>query len=310
VQVVASVPLYPPRSRVGAWLATHQFLRELVGRGHHVAVCTYLASDPGYELDGVQVHPAIALEQLARRADVLVAHAASRVKLERFTARTGAPLVRIVHGAPSAGGSVDDAALVVYNSEATARAWTAPGIVCHPPTFPEDHLVPATGGLVTQVNLARHKGGALFRLLVASLPERRFLGVLGAYGAQVRADLPHLELWPVQSDMRTVWAQTRIMLMPSESETWGMVAVEAACAGIPVISSPTDGVLEALGPGALYAEVGDLAGWRSTIAELDDPEFYAARVAAGREAVAQLDPHGSMKRFGDAVESLTMEVLP
>jgi hypothetical protein len=98
VQVVASVPLYPPRSRVGAWLATHQFLRELVGRGHHVAVCTYLASDPGYELDGVQVHPAIALEQLARRADVLVAHAASRVKLERFTARTGAPLVRIVHG--------------------------------------------------------------------------------------------------------------------------------------------------------------------------------------------------------------------
>jgi hypothetical protein len=48
------------------------------------------------------------------------------------------------------------------------------------------------------------------------------------------------------ADIREVFRKTRVVLMPSLYESYGRVAVEAACAGIPAIVHPTEGLLESL----------------------------------------------------------------
>jgi hypothetical protein len=145
VHVVASVPLYPPGSRVGAWLTTHQYLRALVGRGARVSVCTYLKSDPGYALDGVDVYPREALRELAKQADVIVHHAGDRGEATSFAERHGVPRVCVVHGAISERSAPASADLVVCNSENSRAALgpvPAPVVVCPPPPTPPPGVAP------------------------------------------------------------------------------------------------------------------------------------------------------------------------
>src|SRR5262249_21620774 len=54
-------------------------------------------------------------------------------------------------------------------------------------------------------------------------------------------------------DMRTVYCDTRILLVPSqwEDETWGRVVSEAQLSGIPVITSDRGGLPESVGPGGI-----------------------------------------------------------
>ena len=221
-------------------------------------------------------------------------------------AELGVPSVRMVHGQPDIG-QLEGAALVVFNSE-TSRAlvdWTGPAVVCRPVTWPDEHRVTATGDRWAQVNLSPAKGGELFRLIVTSLPDVKFLAVRGGYGGQVMPTRSaNVEIMAMTGEMRDVWSRARGLLMPSESETWGMVAVEAAVNGLPVIAHPCAGIIEALGDAPVYVDRDDLAGWRAAIRELDDPVSYAERSAASTAAAARLDPHDSVARFVTAVETI------
>lgn len=116
---------------------------------------------------------------------------------------------------------------------------------------------------VTFVNPLQEKGACLVvglaQLCLAHLPEARFLVVesRGRWGpllAQlgVAPDaLPNVEVWPHQSDMKAVYARSRVVLMPScWHESAGMVALEALMNGIPVLASDHGGLGETLGEGA------------------------------------------------------------
>lgn len=309
MHVVASVPLYPPASRVGAWLATHQLLIGLVGRGHSVAVATYLDNGtPGYDLDGVRVHPGEALPQLARRADVIVHHAGDRGEATHEAIHRLIPRVCIVHGEVRDAAQVATAELVVVNSEVSAAhvAAVAPAaVVCPPPVWPADHpRLAEPGAQVAQVNLSAAKGGALFVTLASAEPQRPFLAVLGGTGRQMVPTSPNVTLEPQTANMGAVWPRCRVVLCPSATETWGMVAVEAALSGLPVIAHPTAGVREALGAGPIYADRTLVGTWRDALASLDDPGHYREVADRCYQAARRLDPLASVTRFADAVEAL------
>jgi glycosyltransferase involved in cell wall biosynthesis len=67
--------------------------------------------------------------------------------------------------------------------------------------------------------------------------------------------------------MKRVYSNSRVMLVPSAQETWGLIAVEAALSGIPTIGSPTAGMVESDVCWRLIDRA-DLDGWNRAINEL------------------------------------------
>jgi hypothetical protein len=180
---------------------------------------------------------------------------------------------------------------------------------------------------VTQVNLRRlddahpdglTKGGETFRAVAEAMPDTQFLGITGAYGTQQELDdldnvrvLPHV---PHDQMVATVYAATKILLVPSNYESWGRVAAEALCSGIPVVAAPTPGLLECLGDAGTFVEPDRLNsfgnpvydnpdGWVAAIRALSG-KSYAAASKRARQRAAELDRIGSddLTRFCIAAE--------
>jgi glycosyltransferase involved in cell wall biosynthesis len=309
VQVVAVTPLYPPSSRVGAWLATHECLRHLAERGHSVTVVRYMqAGGRSYELEGVKVHGGHPFESVIKQADVVVSHLGDDGRAERVAKQYGKPLVRMVHGWTSdAEAKLAGADLAVFNSEASRSEFpfTGASIVVHPVTRPELHRT-TPGERVTLVNLTPSKGGEVFRFLAASLHDVPFLGVVGGWGRQENRRLgSNVEVVKSTPNMRDdVWAKTHILLMPSERETWGMAGIEAMCSGIPVIAHPTAGLRESLGDAGIFVDRDDFGGWCDEIRRLLEPDEWLTASKAALARVDELDFRSGLDLFADSVEAL------
>lgn len=310
--LAAVLPQYPPASRVGAWLATHGFLAHMAARGHRVKVTTYLGtqSEP-YEHDGVTVLPRwVDPDQFHDGVDIAVSHLGDNgAAIAEATAR-GIPTVRMVHGDNPENLARLEAfppALAVFNSHSLSKSvgWSGPSIVAHPPVD-LDTVRTTPGKKVTLVNLTEAKGGRVFWELVAAMPHVQFLGVRGGYGKQVPGPkAKNATIIDPTVDMAgDVYAQTRILLMPSEHETWGMVGLEAMASGIPVIAHRTPGLVESLGTAALFVNRTDLLGWQEAIDSLLLPSVWKRRSPVVEAHAAKFNRTQQLNRFARAVEKV------
>lgn len=290
----------------------HSMLRALVGRGHevHVWLSYYTDSTERYELDGVQVHPRTPRDLPDwSRPDVIVSHLENVPVAARMAMTHSKPFVNVVHNthAPTKMMLAGKTDLIVYNSEWMAdECGRRPNsIVVRPPVIAEDYRT-TPGRKVTLVNLNENKGGNLFWDLAAALPDVEFLGVVGAYGAQVVKDgFRNVEIREHGPDMREVYASSRLVLMPSEYESWGRVGVEAIASGIPVLCHPTPGLREAQGAAGIFLSRDYPEAWVETIRTLmtDEAEWRkASRKALKRSK--ELDPAPELARWCDEVERL------
>lgn len=301
MRVLGVLGYYPPRARIGAFLASHRLLARLVERGHTVQVRTFAQYDP-FELDGVEVDRVGSdAWELAEKADVILSHYGDNGRAARTAEKLGKPDVRMVHGAPSTGTFGARPALAVFSSHAQRSLfdYDGPSIVAHPYTPPVNV---APGDRITIVGLSYEKGGGMFDRLSRCLPDRRFLAVRGGYGIQMNVSRPNVETINTVEDIADVLARTRVLLFPSQSETWGMVGVEALSAGIPVIASDLPALRESLGDAALFVRHDDPQGWHDALLSLDDPDEWQRRSRAARARFAALEDHRD--RFAEAVEAL------
>lgn len=197
-------------------------------------------------------------------------------------------------------------ALAVFNSHSLLEhsGFQGNAIVCHPVLHP-DRYAARPGSAVTLVNLSESKGGMVFDQLARYMPRREFLGVLGGYGDQYEIERRNVRILPPTQNMRDdVYAKTRVLVMPSLSETFGMVAAEAMCSGIPVIAHPTPGLVECLGSAGLYADRDDLDAWCDIIEDLDRPAAWKRQSKLVRARAAELAADDQVERFVSAVEAL------
>lgn len=316
IRVAAILPLYPPKSRVGAWLATHGLLRGLADRGHRVEVATFLRRrQASYTLDGIRVDPGEYAQQTARRADVVIAHLGSAGPDALQPLRFDAPTVRIVHGLPFDPRRLEGAALAVANSRFTAaeirRSWRGPIVVARPPTDPREfRAIP--GDRVTAINLSEPKGGDLFWAVAELLPDVAFLGVRGGYGRQILRQLPNVAIigphLPLMASQ--VYGRTKLLLVPSRAETWGMAAVEALASGIPVLARPLPALRESLGRAGNWCDSDDPAVWAAEISDLLGARRWAGAAHRSRRRSRELDPEAERQRFADAVEAIARGERP
>ncbi|MFM9590708.1 glycosyltransferase family 4 protein [Streptomyces scabiei] len=299
-KVVAWIHYGVPYRRAGSETMLHTMMRALNDAGvPSLVVCSSMPyAPPSWTVDGVPylrlgTQPAELF--LARmRPDVLITHHNYAARATTVARRMRARSVMLLHS------DLDYAArslvarpdLLVLNTEWVRASLTPryvevteiPGIVVRPPVRPEEHRTEGGGDRVTLVNLSADKGVHVWRKVAAGLPHRPFLGIAGAHGQQLTLPCPpNARIIGQTSDMRgDVWARTRVLMMPSLYESYGMAAVEALASGIPVIAHPTPGLREALGEAGTFIDRADTAAWASAVEELyqDGPRREEATAAA------------------------------
>lgn len=139
------------------------------------------------------------------------------------------------------------------------------GTVLHPllPKFERKN-----GKSITLVNCNENKGGELFIQIAERLPQYNFIGIKGGYGIQIEKQLPNLTYLNNGCDMNEVYANTRILLVPSAFESFSQCAIEAMSCGIPVIANPTPGIKENLSTAGIFISRDDIENYVSKIISL------------------------------------------
>lgn len=301
---------YPPARFIGSEMGTHALLRALSDAGHSVTVHTTNQHDGrSWRHEGIEVVPGRKGFALSHGdADLVVAH----VELHGALSHVRAPRVGITHNArPEAVGAAATAvwSMLVHNAEATAAACRptqqAPDIVVHPPVdWRRWWQQRPHADAVTMVNLTPEKGSDVFYAIAAAMPDQRFIGVVGGWGEPDIRQAPNVEIVDHGADMREVYARTRVLLMPSEHESWGRVAVEAMSTGTPVVATDLPGTRECIGAGGIMVERDWVDGFVTALRSLDEPWRYNAISSAAFARAVELDPAPQLARWVECCEAL------
>lgn len=271
--------MYPDKHQAGSEVTVHAAMREMVKRGHDVTVIADRTPED-YEYEGVKVkslpnnqfhHSTV--REIAKDADLLITHLDCTSLAMTLAVDLGKPLAHFIHNHAQLGyWSVppQKAQLVIFNSHWVAmnetykgKPWQGESVIIHPIIEPDKYRC-ERGTKITFCNPTEGKGVETVHQLAEAMPDYEFLIVEGIYGEQVAppnlsdewvAAHPNIEHMKNTPDFREVLRKTKVLLMPSNYESYGRCAVEAACAGIPSIVHPTQGLWEALGDGRRYPAV-------------------------------------------------------
>lgn len=295
MKVGALVHFAMPWRNAGSETVLHLYLRALVKAGHEVRC--WVTDCPGERerfFEGVHLIPVrnvtVGLTEMRRwGAEIAISHHQNSTTTQRYFKGHS---VYLTHN------DMDinrlplrfKPGLVVHNSEWVKNSLSRYGpqrreIVIHPPLDCERHRVDSTGPAITLINLNEHKGGKILFELASRMPDVPFIGQTGGHGVQLRPprSLNNLTILPHNPDLKPVWRATRVLLMPSIYESYGLVGIEAGCNGIPTIANPTPGLRESLGSCGLFVDREDIEGYEKIIrALLDDEKAYGEASVATR----------------------------
>jgi glycosyltransferase involved in cell wall biosynthesis len=319
MRILYSIHLYPPKHNCGGEYYIHNLNKYLISQGHEVRVMLHQAKQHNirtpYEFEGVEVIGCINHLDAYRWADVLVTH----LDFTHFTVLLGRdigkPVVHIVHNhhryesVANSRGSMN----VVYNSQwiADKLQYDWPSIVVPPTIDVEKYNVtddPSKNEFITLINLNTNKGGRILQKLAAIFPNKKFLAVKGSYDKQITDQPSNVTVIPNTPDILNVYRQTKILLMPSQYESWGMTATEAMCSGIPVICTPTPGLSENCGKAALYITPRNAENFDEHGNVLDDSDEYD--ISSLVDAVRRLDKPKEYERYSRLSRERSLEHEP
>lgn len=190
------------------------------------------------------------------------------------------------------------------------------------PIMHESKLImdsPPDGDAITLVNANVNKGVHQFIELAKRMPNRKFLGVKPYYGELWVPPAPSNVEWiPFDDDVRNILRRTRILLMPSEYESFGRIAVEAMYNGLPVLyskpdpdsnalSGTTEGMEEWILPAGIACMRDKPEEWMAAIESLDDADTYSARQTLVKDHIRGLNLFTEASRISDMIEVFQRE---
>lgn len=300
MKILYYLPKYVPDYNSGDSVMAHTIATYLQSHGHEVTVM--LPKCKPYEHQGIKV--VSRSSSLFREADAIFCQLDQTN--EAIQLAGDKPVFHVMHNTFSRPTiKANPQVNVIYNSQAAVSmmGWENDYYVLPPVVDYDKYNVERIPQSITLINANENKGGKIVHEIAKRMPERDFLVVIGAYGTQfVSLDrqgpafninneplihglgkLPNVCVLKHQKHLDWVYMQTRILLMPSLYESWGMVASEAMCSGIPVISSPTFGLLENIGENGIFVERDNIDAWVMAIKKLDEKKEYDEASAYSRK---------------------------
>jgi glycosyltransferase involved in cell wall biosynthesis len=323
--------------KCGATYTLRGLLKALAARGHRVQVVVQERPTDGATYDGFPMKWYHYADREWRAADVIVCqHYPCGAFARKLNHTTGAnrPIVYVANFGDCTGYLQEEKmkyeeAIVCMSKameDAFSRKFAAAAkppytllTVTPPVSFQHYSNVPffsAQRDKITFINCNVVKGADTFREIARRMPDRQFLVVKGYYQSHFDvSDLSNVEMVEFEPDIRKVFARTRLLLCPSRQESWGRVANEAMCAGIPVLYSEpyrlpgrlltTEGLACCVGANAgLALPATDVDAWMAGIEKMDDPESYETMSQAAVERAQAIEQENGLPAFVDFMEAL------
>jgi glycosyltransferase involved in cell wall biosynthesis len=301
---------YLPNVRAGAEITAHAVNTHLVKAGWSVTIV--LPDWQVEELDGVKMvryeENSPLVDNIFRNASAIFCQNYDTFKALQILEPYGKPVVFFMHIEKEKRDVLQQRfkvpLAIVYNS--VTQKDHNPTIHEHTivrPFIPFDKFTRRAkdipNGPVTLLNCNENKGGGLLVELARRMRDVQFVGVRGAYSEQLSADLPNLRYIPLQEDPTPIYQNASIILMPSKSESWGRVALEAMSTGVPVIVSTAGGLRECTsGAAAGYCRFDDAGCWEEQIRRLlGDGMAYRSAVEAGQRRIGDLKKAKDFEEF-------------
>lgn len=312
---------YPPLWSMGGEMSTHRTLR------HVPRSVVFTNTGQEYSLDGVRVLPMLeptvdSIREAAElvEADLLFAHSTLSVDTVRAGRRYGTPVLLAVHAPHRFAGDIrrawSAATVRLYNTEEARRGWADNrGWVLHPPVGkPPDEYTPGPRDAFTLTSSLTNKGAGKVLALAERWPDRRFIIVRSPAHAthgdpaffEKAGALPNIEVWPRvhPDDMSRLWAETRVLLVPSKYETYGMSALEAAGYGIPSVHVDTPHVREGIGDAALLLKGHTVENLAAAVEVVETGYQTWSDAARARAEKVWVREQQELGRFADNVAEL------
>lgn len=322
-RAVAYAHAYPGTSfAAGGETTLHDLLTPLVADGWDVDLVLSQRSknDRGdYTIDGVRVHDYTDKQQPNRMipsADVVISHLGGAQRAGIIARGNKIPSVQVIHNdLDYTKAMARHAQFLVYNTEwvlesfRNSRHVRPPGMVVHPPVDPAKYRVRSKRKYITLVNLSDgdggpyDKGSRMFYEMAKRFPEEQFLGVIGAYGHQDIREMPNVTIVPNDDDIKKYYAQTKIVLSPSNYESYGRISVEAACSGIPSITSLAPGFREH-GVASHLVDYLDTDGWERAIRSVLDYYSLYSRQAKAKASALWKQSQRELSEYVAALDGL------
>ena len=218
---------------------------------------------------------------LARESDAVVA--ISEAEAATIRTRLGAPAARVVVVPPGVDGSVFRP---LSSAPSRKRAPYAVAAARVQPLKGLDLAIAAIAAVPHEVRPTLVIAGDASSEADGYLAELRQLAAdlhvaddVQFVGPQSRADLAFL------------FRNAALVLVPSHSETYGLVALEGSASGVPVVAAAAGGLREAVvdGETGVVVESRDPMVWATEITRIVTDPLYAAQLAAaGREHAERL----------------------
>lgn len=295
---------YPPFHNCGSDWYAHELNKFLISQGYDVTV---ISSYGRFEFEGVKGVPKSEYSHHMAMSDVIFTHLDWTGECIRLNERNNRPIFWFMHATmdyPSVRRAWKKV-IVVYNSEHAKK--TIPfhaniGFVLEPP-IKEINAKP--GDCITLINISEAKGGRVLKTIAENMPDKKFIGVKGSYGQQVLNQPPNVEIVENTSDLTEVYSRSRLVLMPSVYESWGMVGVEAMSCGIPVLASDIWGLKESLGDAGIFLNRNKAEDWIDMIKKLDDKKEYSKASKKAKARVQELKDRSKMKDFEEEIRRIT-----
>jgi hypothetical protein len=309
--VVALSHGYPPLWNMGGEVSLHRSMLAIKGQR---VVLTNTEAD--YYIDGIRVtqidtpnvldinaNPKPIADQL-KDINARVVIGQNELSLPAVLAANdiGAISMVNIHTPPKYGKllrqAVVSADYAIYNTETSAKQWGEPkALVLHPPISELPANTSTNGDAYTCLSSLMNKGVEVMLSLAEKYPNKRFIIVRspaepthGILNLEERAaKLPNVELHPRvdPKDVHKYLKQTRVLIVPSRYETYGMSAIEAAGYGIPSVHVDTPHVREGIGDAAVLVPGLDTERTASGIELIEkDYERYSLNSRARAEFIA------------------------
>lgn len=312
---------YPPFWSMGGETSTHRTLRVVPG------ATVFTTTAESYSLDEVKVLPStgasyqsIMTDAEAVGASVLYGHSVMSKETVRAARRMKIPSILAVHAPPRYGGDLrrawSGATVRLYNTEVARKEWNdRKGWLLHPPVGEPSKMMNGPHDALTITSSLVNKGAERVLALAVRRPHQRFIVVESpahpTHGTpefwESAEKIPNVEIWPRlhPDEMSRLWAETRILLVPSRYETYGMSALEAAWHSIPSVHVDTPHVREGIGKAARLLRSTSIEELDAAVAEIEaDYTAWADRAFDRVGSLAQRESE-ELARFAAGVAALT-----